>query len=657
MKKMKLAFILLIILSLALVMVSVTGKAQLPTSANIIRIRSDGTVEGTDKIQRNGDVYTLTENLASSVGSDEAFIFVERDNIVFDGAGRTIQGTGHGTAIYMLRRQSVTVKNFNIIGFETGINFWTVWNWPADSKYWGLPPASKNQILNNNITVVGTVFESDSMEAGWAIYLQEAIGTLISGNTITSQDPEGGIFFGFTTGETSLLNNRFVTCGLYIRSSNQTTALGNTVDGKPLVFLDGASNQIINDAGLIYLFNCENMTIKDIQLSIDYGKTIQLSGTRNTEVTDCNGYITLIDSDNNNIHNNFPKVIDLSGSNYNKIFSNTIVTTGVCIQLYGSSNHNNIYENILLNSNDSVAVAMLAYSGKNAVGISLGDGCQYNDIHGNNILNHTVAIECSNSLLNIIYSNNILNSNVGVVFSSSGQNRIFQNNIEKCGYAIRIVGSDNAFYHNNFVGNEHQVFISHQTLFSSNIILAYSTNNTFDSGYPSGGNYWSDYNGADADGDGIGDTPYVVYENYTDRYPLIKPVVLDTTPPVLDTTPPAISIISPENKTYTSSDVSLTFTLSEKASWIGYSVDGQNSVTIAGNTTLNGLSHGSHNLTVYATDKTGNKGASETITFTMAEETVPEPFPTELAIAASGASVATVGVGLLVYFKKRNPKP
>jgi len=40
--------------------------------------------------------------------------------------------------------------------------------------------------------------------------------------------------------------------------------------------------------------------------------------------------------------------------------------------------------------------------------------------------------------------------------------------------------------------------------------------------YPSGGNYWSDYAGVDADGDGIGDPPYVIDENNTDRYPLIS---------------------------------------------------------------------------------------------------------------------------------------
>jgi hypothetical protein len=47
--------------------------------------------------------------------------------------------------------------------------------------------------------------------------------------------------------------------------------------------------------------------------------------------------------------------------------------------------------------------------------------------------------------------------------------------------------------------------------------------NLWDDGYPSGGNYWSDYTGIDANGDGIGDSTYFIDSNNTDNYPLMNP--------------------------------------------------------------------------------------------------------------------------------------
>ena len=87
------------------------------------------------------------------------------------------------------------------------------------------------------------------------------------------------------------------------------------------------------------------------------------------------------------------------------------------------------------------------------------------------------------------------------------------------------------------------------------------------------------------------------------------------------TRPPTISILSPENKTYNFDNVSLTFTVSELTSWIGYSLDGQINVTISGNTSLPSLLDGSHYVVVYANDTTGDMGASSTVYF--AVDTTP----------------------------------
>ena len=118
--------------------------------------------------------------------------------------------------------------------------------------------------------------------------------------------------------------------------------------------------------------------------------------------------------------------------------------------------------------------------------------------------------------------------------------------------------------------------------------------------------------------------------------------------PEPDVWPPVVSVSNPKNKTYAEGDISLTFTVNEPASWVGYSLDGHDNVTITANITLSGLSNGAHNLTVYAKDIAGNIGASETIHFTIVER-----FPIEW-IVASVVIVVFVGVGLLVYFKKKS---
>jgi hypothetical protein len=122
----------------------------------------------------------------------------------------------------------------------------------------------------------------------------------------------------------------------------------------------------------------------------------------------------------------------------------------------------------------------------------------------------------------------------------------------------------------------------------------------------------------------------------------------------VDTTAPSISIQSPRNNsTYDAPDIELTFLVNETVAWMGYSLDGGDNVTVSDNMTLTGLFDGTHCLTIYANDTVGNMGVSETINFTITVPEEPEPFPVVPVAAASGASVAIIGVGLLVYFKKR----
>jgi hypothetical protein len=116
--------------------------------------------------------------------------------------------------------------------------------------------------------------------------------------------------------------------------------------------------------------------------------------------------------------------------------------------------------------------------------------------------------------------------------------------------------------------------------------------------------------------------------------------------------PPKISILSPENRTYTLNNVSLTFSVNKQVTWMGYSLDGQAQNILTENATLYNLPYGSHNVTVYAKDEFENMGVSETIDF-FVEQPSPEPFPMTLVIVSS-AVAAAVAIGIPVYLKKRH---
>jgi hypothetical protein len=83
-----------------------------------------------------------------------------------------------------------------------------------------------------------------------------------------------------------------------------------------------------------------------------------------------------------------------------------------------------------------------------------------------------------------------------------------------------------------------------------------------------------------------------------------------------DITPPEITVLSPENRTYYTTSISLEFTIDEAASRIWYSIDNQANATIIGNTTLV-VQEGSHKVILYANDSAGNLCMSSSVYFTV----------------------------------------
>jgi parallel beta-helix repeat protein len=141
----------------------------------------------------------------------------------------------------------------------------------------------------------------------------------------------------------------------------------------------------------------------------------------------------------------------------------------------------------------------------------------------NNIIaNNSYGVDLITSGNNTISGNTIVNNDRGVeLLLSSSHNIFFENTISMNNYgAVFYYGSsNNKFYHNSFTQNSEQVSFP---------FLSY--NNIWDNGYPSGGNYWSDYHGSDLNNsrlqnvpgnDGIGDRSYIIDANNKDNYPLM----------------------------------------------------------------------------------------------------------------------------------------
>jgi len=160
--------------------------------------------------------------------------------------------------------------------------------------------------------------------------------------------------------------------------------------------------------------------------------------------------------------------------------------------------------------------------------LSSGNSITYNTFAGNRINGLTLYLANDNSLI----SNNITRCDVGIALSLSKNNIIYRNLIDdnRIGMSISL-SNDNTVYNSDFVSNDQQVATD-----------GLSTNK-WNSTYPYGGNYWSDYTGTDVycgpyqnetGSDGIGDTSYVVNINELfgtyniDYYPLMKPCTVES---------------------------------------------------------------------------------------------------------------------------------
>ena len=227
--------------------------------------------------------------------------------------------------------------------------------------------------------------------------------------------------------------------------------------------------------------------------------------------------------------NSSTTIINGSGAYYGYL----VHVTADNVEISGFTVRNGKYRDGIYLSDSDYSTIVGNIMINNFYGIFL-DSCKGTIISGNAITNNQHGIRLRSSSSNII-SGNTMSNNIfyGIhIYGASNENIISGNTVSDNKNGIYLVPccGNNPVYHNNFINNKEQAFSE-------------SINQIWDDGYPSGGNYWSDYNGTDLysgpgqnqlGSDGIGDTPYVIDDDNRDRYPLMYQWPDITSPTTID---------------------------------------------------------------------------------------------------------------------------
>jgi parallel beta-helix repeat protein len=330
----------------------------------------------------------------------------------------------------------------------------------------------------------------------FGLWLDNSSNSKIIGNTL--QYGSYGIRLYYSPNSEVTGNNveGYTQFGIILEKSGNTTLRGNSVveneynfgvNGNSLFdFINNIDNSnTVNGKPIHYLINQHNITID--------ASTFQ-------EI----GYLGLVNSTNIKVKN-----VNAQNNIQGILFAFTVNSS--INNVNAKNNWNGIYvahsSNITVNennANDNFDYGIKFFNSPRSTA------------RGNNVNNNGWAgIGLFGSFNSTVDGNeaNFNRYNLHLVYTNNSV--IVGNNalaVKPNGYSIAVYYShNNLIYHNTFATTLLYVETRNGT--------AFTPKNSWDNGLE--GNYWSDYQGEDIDGDGIGDTPYVVGENNVDNYPLI----------------------------------------------------------------------------------------------------------------------------------------
>jgi parallel beta-helix repeat protein len=356
---------------------------------------------------------------------------------------------------------------------------------------------TNNAIINNTIT---SNYEGMILE-----YL--ACDNTISNNTI-SRNENSGIHMEDNCSFNIIINNIFSENGCYGILFEDNSSY-NTIRNNTLI-----SN---NDVGILIAWNSNFNTIEKNQANDQMGGIAVVDGSTHNTLKE------------NRVSNNTYGII-LSSAVNNSVYYNNASYNVIGIAMVYFSLNNTITHNII--TNNYAGIIMEDYVSYNNIrfntmsmneeyDIGMESQCNHNIIANNTaISSNAIGIGIFSSCnFNTIKGNVASNQTLGIVVSDyCYYNTIIENMVKNNTYGIYLANvTNNSVYHNNIINNTIQSYDDGY--------------NHWDNGYPSGGNYWSNYNGTDRYSgilqdcpfsDGIGDAPYM-FGYRMDQYPLTLP--------------------------------------------------------------------------------------------------------------------------------------